>query len=161
MRSGLFLLIVLLVLSSCGGNLVYTKYQATTDGKWSKDDMKQFELSELDSVVAHDIFIMIRNDNTFPFSNLFIIAEMSTPDNRVIRDTLEYQMARADGSWLGKGFGSVLENKLLYKEDIVFSTPGVYTVQVSHAMRQNGEVEGIDNLIGITDVGIEIERREQ
>ena len=62
---------------------------------------------------------------------------------------------------MGKGFGSVFENKLWYKENIVFSTPGVYKIELSHAMRQNGKVDGIDNLIGITDVGIEVERREQ
>ena len=52
-----------------------------------------------------------------------------------------------------------LQDKLWYKENIVFDQNGVYTIELSHAMRQNGKVEGIDNLMGITDVGIEVERR--
>ena len=149
----------LLVLGSCTDSLVYSEYKATTNGRWNKDDIKKFEVSEMDSVANHDVFIVIRNDNTFPFSNLFLIAELNTPDNQIIRDTLEYEMADPEGNWLGKGYGSIRENKLWYKENIVFDQNGVYTIELSHAMRQNGKVEGIDNLMGITDVGIEVERR--
>lgn len=156
-----FCFINLILLVSCGDSLVYSDYTATSNGSWSKDDIMEFELSEMDSLAPHDIFILIRNDNTYPFSNLFLIAELNAPGDRVVRDTLEFEMAEADGSWMGKGFGSVFENKLWYKENIVFSSPGVYRIELSHAMRQNGKVEGIDNLIGITDVGIEVERREQ
>ncbi len=155
------ILLLISLLGSCSDKLVYSEYRATTNGTWSKNDQKEFNISEMDSVTPHDIYIMVRNDHTFPFSNLFLIAELSTPDDQVFRDTLEYEMARPDGTWLGKGAGSILENKLWYKENVVFSNPGVYKLKLSHAMRENGKVEGIDNLKGITDVGIEIERREQ
>ena len=161
MLKTLVFLLIAACLVSCNNSLVYSKYKATNGGSWSKDDTMQFELSEMDSINGHNIFIMIRNDNTFPYSNLFLIAEISTPDEKIIRDTLEYEMAAPDGQWLGKGNGSIYENKLWYKEDVVFSPSGVYTIELSHAMRQNGKVEGIDNLNGITDVGIEIERNEQ
>ncbi len=154
-------LLTAFILASCSNSLVYSDYKATSNGAWSKDDVKEFEISEMDSIASHDVYILIRNDNTFRFSNLFLIAELNTPDDRVVRDTLEFEMAEPDGKWLGKGFGSVFENKLWYKENIVFSIPGVYRIELSHAMRQNGKVDGIDNLIGITDVGIEVERREQ
>ena len=156
-----FSFLLIMLFASCENSLIYSEYKATTNGTWSKDDVKKFEISELDSIAPHDVFILVRNDNTFPYSNLFLIAEFNTPDDQVVRDTLEFEMAEPDGSWLGKGFGSVFENKLWYKENIVFSTPGVYKIELSHAMRQNGKVDGIDNLIGITDVGIEVERREQ
>lgn len=163
MKKPCFLLTWLLILgfTSCSDSLVYSEYRATTNGSWNRDDIKEFLISEMDSVVPHDIYIMVRNDYSFPYSNLFLIAELSTPDEEVFRDTLEYEMARPDGNWLGKGAGSVIENKLWYKENIVFTKAGVYKIQLSHAMRQNGQVDGIDNLKGITDVGIEVERREQ
>jgi len=161
MRSRNYILITFLILLSCNETLVYSEYKATTNGVWNKDDPKEFELSALDTLQPHDVYIMIRNDNTYPFSNLFLIAEINTPDSEIIRDTLEYEMALPDGQWLGKGQGSVLENKFWYKENIVFSSPGVYTIRLAQAMRQNGQLEGINNLKGITDVGIEIERREE
>ena len=161
MRKIMILLLALGCLISCDNSLQYSRYKATSSGSWAKDDIVSFELTEMDSLSTHNIFIMIRNDNTFPYSNLFLIAEMTSPDDKVIRDTLEYEMAAPDGRWLGKGAGSIHENKLWYKENVVFSPPGVYTIEVSHAMRQNGKVEGIDNLIGITDVGIEIELTDE
>ena len=156
-----FCLSALFLIAACDDTLVYSKYRVTSSGSWSKDDIKEFEIGEMDSIAPHDIFILIRNDNTYPFSNLFLIAELTTPEAEVVRDTLEFEMAQPDGKWLGKGFGSVYENKLWYKENVVFSSPGVYRIELSHAMRQNGKVEGVNNLTGITDVGIEVERREQ
>ena len=70
-------------------------------------------------------------------------------------------MALPNGQWLGKGYGSIKENKLWYKENIVFPSSGVYTLQISHAMRKNGNIEGIVDLEGITDVGFQIEKSNQ
>ena len=67
-------------------------------------------------------------------------------------------MARPDGSWLGTGIGSVKENKLWYKEAVRFFAPGEYTLRLSHAMHNNGEVLGVSTLPGITEVGYSIEK---
>ncbi len=117
-----------------------------------------FEFSELDSTANYNMFINVRNDETFPFSNLFLITELEYPDGNTIKDTLEYKMAEPTGEWLGKGVGSVKENKLWYKENVSFPQSGVYKVNVFYAMRKNGEVDGLHELDGITDVGLEIEK---
>ena len=38
-----------------------------------------------------------------------------------------------------------------------FAEDGTYTVAIAHAMRNNGNVEGVTKLEGITDVGFSIE----
>ena len=149
-----FLAVMLFV--SCNTNSIRSEYQSVKDGVWNKDNVLEFTLSEMDTLQGHDIFINVRNDNTFPYSNLFIIASLTTPEGLVTKDTLEYVMSLPDGTWLGKGSGSIKENKLWYKENIVFSSSGVYTIEVSQAMRKNGNVSGIIGLEGITDVGIEV-----
>jgi gliding motility-associated lipoprotein GldH len=156
MRSLFCSLVALFVLISCDTNVVNSEYRALKGGVWNKEDTLQFSFTELDTVEEHDIFINVRNDNTFPYSNLFVIASLTTPEGKVTKDTLEYTMALPDGTWLGKGSGSIKENKLWYKENIVFATSGVYTIEVSHAMRKNGTISGIIGLEGITDVGIEV-----
>ena len=67
-------------------------------------------------------------------------------------------MASPTGEWLGTGMGSVKESKLWYRENVDFSNMGVYKLRVAHAMRKNGEVDGLENLLGITDVGVEVEK---
>ncbi|MCB0373169.1 MAG: gliding motility lipoprotein GldH [Muricauda sp.] len=154
----LFFTLAVLALSSCNDLLVYSKYEPIQNGKWEMATSIGFEFSELDTTSTYNMFINVRNDETFPFSNLFLIAELEYPDGNTLKDTLEYKMAEPTGEWLGKGVGSVKENKLWYKENVVFPETGVYKVNISHAMRKNGEVEGLHELEGITDVGLEIEK---
>ncbi|MGB5435145.1 MAG: gliding motility lipoprotein GldH [Maribacter sp.] len=149
-------LVSVVFLVSCDDSIVKTDYKATTNGSWNKDSVVEFNFTGLDTINKHDMFINIRNDNTFSYSNLFLIAALDYPNGDTVTDTLEYMMAQPDGTWLGKGYGSIKENKLWYKENIVFPSSGVYTLRVSHAMRKNGNVEGVVNLEGITDVGFEI-----
>ena len=156
-----FVLAASIILFSCTSGMVKSEYKATDNGHWTKDDILEFTFSELDTVQQFDMFINVRNDETFPFNNLFLIAELNFPDGNTVTDTLEYEMALPDGTWLGQGYGSLKENKLWYKENIVFPTSGVYTLRVSQAMRKNGNVNGVENLEGITDVGFEIVKSNQ
>lgn len=156
MHKVLYISMLCAVLVCCNSNSVYSEYQPITNAVWSRSDTASFTLSEIDSIQNYNVFINIRNDQNFPYSNLFLITSLHTPNGEVLQDTLEYNMALTDGTWLGKGSGSLKENKLWYKENIVFSPSGVYTIEVAHAMRKNGNVSGVVNLEGITDVGIEI-----
>ena len=157
MRKVLF---VLFLCMACSGNILFSEYRAIDDRGWNKNDALEFTYAATDSLVSHHVYINVRNDDTFLFSNLFLIAEMTFPEGLQLIDTLEYTMADPSGKWLGTGVGSIKENKLWYKENVVFPSPGVYTIRIAHAMRQNGEVAGIERLTGITDVGIEIEQAE-
>ena len=145
---------------SCDTKTVYTEYRSLNNGIWSASDTLEFGLNELDSSLDYNVFLNVRNNNEFAFSNLFLITELEQPSGETVKDTLEFEMAQADGSWLGKGRGSIKESKLWFREKIVFPDSGVYHLRVIHAMRKNGQVEGIEALQGITDVGIQIEKTE-
>lgn len=151
-------MLAMATLASCNDQMVYSEYKPIEGGKWQMASPVDFEISEMDSTAVYNMFINVRNDELYPFSNLFLITELEYPNGNTIKDTLEYTMATPTGEWLGKGLGSVKESKLWYKENIVFPETGVYKVIVSHAMRKNGEVEGLHVLDGITDVGLEIDK---
>tara|TARA_R110000796_G_scaffold183498_2_gene300083 strand:- start:184950 stop:185435 length:486 start_codon:yes stop_codon:yes gene_type:complete len=154
----IFFLFFITLFISCDTPLVKSEYRATTDSSWEKDAVMEFNFSELDTIQPYNLFINLRNDDTYTFSNIFLIAELKYPNGASVKDTLEYEMTMPDGKWLGKGYGSIKENKLWYKENIAFPTKGVYTLKLSHAMRKNGNVNGIIDLEGITDVGYQIEK---
>jgi gliding motility-associated lipoprotein GldH len=105
--------------------------------------------------------VHIRNSNNYKFSNLFLIVSMNFPHGKTITDTLEYRMAKPDGTWLGEGIGSIKENKLWYKQEVPFLEDGEYTVIIEQAVRNNGDVDGVTNLEGITDVGFSVEEVKQ
>ncbi|MCG9971360.1 gliding motility lipoprotein GldH [Christiangramia crocea] len=161
MRSAVFvsfLVLVIIMASSCDRKRVYDEYKPVSG--WHKDSIVSFDLGSLDSTKVYDLFINIRNNKDYQYSNLFLITEIKFPQGKVISDTLEYEMARPNGEWLGTGFGDVKENKLWYKEKVQFNEPGDYMVTIQQAMRKNGEVEGIEDLQGITHVGLRMEKSE-
>lgn len=157
-RTLFLIFIAVLMLSSCDNNTIAGDSQSMPTERWPAIDKVTFNLPELDSIQPHNLFINVRNTNTYPFSNIFLIAELQYPYGKVQVDTLEYKMANPNGSWLGTGIGSIKESKLLYLENFRFNEPGAYTLTVSQAVRNNGDTQGVSQLEGITDVGYSIEK---
>jgi hypothetical protein len=69
-------------------------------------------------------------------------------------------MAAPDGSWLGKGFTEVKESKLWWKEGVEIPSKKPLVIELSQAMRNNGEPLGVKALRGIVSVGVSIEAQE-
>ena len=153
----LFLVLVFsLVIVSCDSKRIYDDYKSVPD-EWNKDSIMSFKIQPPDSINPYNLFVNLRNTNSYKYSNIFLIVEMVFPHGKTIKDTLEYRMADPSGKLLGTGLMDVKENKLWYKEDVVFNESGEYTVNIQHAMRENGKVNGVVSLEGITDIGFRIE----
>ncbi len=151
----LFFLIFSLVVVSCDSNRVFDTYKSVPNA-WHKDSIISFKVNPPDSTNAYNLFVNLRNTNAYKFNNLFLIVEMVFPHGKTIKDTLEYKMAEPSGKLLGTGVTDVKENKLWYKDHVVFEEPGEYTVNIQHAMRENGKVNGVVELEGVTDIGFRI-----
>ena len=65
------------------------------------------------------------------------------------------------GKWLGSGFTDIKENKLFYKENVIFPEKGDYKFSVHQATRGVNDIEGEFPLQGITDVGLRIEKNKK
>ncbi|MCF4100695.1 gliding motility lipoprotein GldH [Gillisia sp. M10.2A] len=158
MHKGFLSVLVLTALffGSCDSKRVYDEYQSIPN-QWNKDSIVTFKLQNIDSLQAYNLFINVRNNNDFGYSNLFLIAQIQFPQGKVVTDTLEYEMTTPGGKWLGTGFGDVKENKLWYKEKVRFPESGEYEVSLKQAMRKNGSEKGIEDLEGITEIGFRIE----
>ncbi|TBV28225.1 MULTISPECIES: gliding motility lipoprotein GldH [Meridianimaribacter] len=159
LKNSCIALIMSILCYSCDSNLVFDEYQ-TVPNQWNKDSLVSFNVTPPDSTNTYNLFLNLRNNNSYKYSNLFLIVEMNYPNGKVQKDTLEYDMTAPDGTFLGKGFTDVKENKLWYKgyeKPFVFNEVGEYTVKIQQAMRENGKVDGVENLEGITEVGFRIE----
>ena len=92
---------------------------------------------------------------------MFLIVQLQQPGTKLTKvDTLEYQMANPDGSLMGDGFTDIKESKLWYKENVKFPKAGKYTITIQQAVRKSGEVPGVEELDGVTDLGFRIESTE-
>jgi len=149
--------LILLLIVSCDSNSVFSSYESL-DSKWEGRTSVDFTFQAPDTIQPYNLFINVRNNEKYPFSNLFLIVNMEFPNGNAVTDTLEYQMTKPDGSWLGEGFTSLKENKLWYKENVIFPVSGEYEIRIEHAMRINGKVDGVKILEGVKDVGVKIEK---
>lgn len=74
------------------------------------------------------------------------------PDGKIERDTIECQLADAQGRWLGKsGSGSLWDNQVLFNRRTRFPKPGKYVFRFEQAMRD-------EKLENIMEVGLRIEK---
>jgi gliding motility-associated lipoprotein GldH len=154
----LIFLLVLFLMLSCNDVCEFNKYKSLENSSWKSGEKITFNFEVKDTIVPKNLFINIRNNNDYEFSNLYVITALKFPNNILVIDTLQYQMAAASGKFLGNGFSEVKDNKLFYKERKVFPLNGKYVLNIRHAMRKNGEVNAIENLNGIQDVGFSIEK---
>jgi gliding motility-associated lipoprotein GldH len=143
-------------LTSCDKTRVFDDYESIP-GEWHRDSLVRFRFEAPDTLRPYNLFINLRNNAEYRYSNLYLITEINYPNGRVISDTLQYEMAKPSGEWLGTGFGEVKESKLWYKEDFRFDEAGEYEVSLQQAMRKRDSVTGIETLEGITEVGFRIE----
>ena len=143
---------------SCTSNSTFNEYQSIENQTWFSNIEKEFIVNSSDTISQNNVFINIRNNKDYPFSSLFLISTVKFPSGLQVVDTLEYEMTDAKGNWLGSGFSDVKENKLYYKEAVVFSESGTYNFTIKHATRGIEDVEGTVPLFGITDVGLSVEK---
>jgi gliding motility-associated lipoprotein GldH len=155
LKSSIFIFLIAISLISCDKKRVFDEYKSVGNS-WKKDSIVTFSFTQKDTTSAYNLFVNIRNNNNYPFSNLFLIVSMQQPGGLTKVDTLQYEMTNPDGSLLGEGFSDIKENKLFYKEKLKFNKVGTYKVSIKQAVRKTGKIDG-EPLEGVTDVGFRIE----
>ena len=155
----LSLLLCLFISCKHDSKVVFDEYQPTK-GVWEKNDVKTFVWDVQDTLTAHDLFMNVRVNNDYPYSNMFVIFKIYKPSTAIVIDTIQFQMADSNGALLGNGFSDVKESTLWLKEHYIFNETGKYKMTVEQAVRALGDVEGVPALPGISEVGLRIEKAE-
>jgi gliding motility-associated lipoprotein GldH len=145
------LLVVLLVLAGCNGNVVYSKYQTFAGNEWPSKEKAVFDLEITDTQCLNNISLMVRHADTYPFSNLIVFVTTSYPDGKVKTDTMELMLANQKGEWTGSGVGDIFDYKVPVKKNVRFPLAGKYKFEFVQGMRP-------DPLPMIMDFGLEIEK---
>jgi len=94
--------------------------------------------------------LTLRNNNVFPYQNLWIYCKTFTTDKALV-DSIDWQLAKQDGTWLGKGWGSLYT--ITYDlPDLVFSEKDTlrwFRMELMHGLR--------DSLLsGVSDIGLRL-----
>nr|WP_220485333.1 gliding motility lipoprotein GldH [Myroides sp. WP-1] len=153
------LLFGLLISCQQDNKVVFDEFQPTK-GVWERNDIKTFVCDVQDTLTANNLFMNVRVNNEYPYSNMFVIFKLYKPNAEIVIDTIQFQMADPNGALLGNGFSDVKESKLWLKENYIFDQAGKYKMTLEQAVRALGDVEGVPALNGISEVGLRIEKAE-
>ncbi|MCD4745605.1 MAG: gliding motility lipoprotein GldH [Bacteroidales bacterium] len=152
MKLFFFIITIVILLVSCSSNGVFEQNKVIKNGYWNQNDILNFNVEISDTNTLHNFYINIRNSTDYKFSNIYFFIETYFPDGSFFRDTVECILADIDGRWLGKGLGKIKENQILLKKNVKFPQKGLYEFKFEQAMR-------VENLIGVEDFGIKIEKQ--
>ncbi|MDH6341279.1 gliding motility-associated lipoprotein GldH [Parabacteroides sp. PFB2-12] len=138
-----------LLLSSCDNRVIYDKYLTLEERNWDKEKEYFFLFQIDDNTIPYDLTFEVRNNNLYPFQNLWVFIEEQQPSGEVKRDTLECMLADDFGKWLGDGM-SVHELSFPLRTHYQFPDTGTYSISFRQGMRK-------EILPGIQQLGLRIE----
>lgn len=141
---------VFFLLVNCSDAGDFTQMNAV-NGNWNKKTEQQFRFEIKDAQNPKNIIFVVRNNNSYPYSNLRMIVNLTNlKTKKKISDTLNCVLADPNGEWIGTGFGETKENLFQYRLNYKFPENAPYTIGIIQAMRK-------DMLPGIEDIGVKIE----
>lgn len=138
---------------SCSQNLVFEQYKTIDDKSWNKDSVMVFTVPVSDTTDNNNFYINVRNDIKYQYSNLWLFITIEQPDGKTLEDKFEIALADPSGKWLGEGLGGLKTREAMYRRNVFFPRSGDYKISIQQGMRE-------ENLKGISDVGIRIEKVE-
>lgn len=142
-----------ILLLACNNNSVFNQYKTIPKSEWNRDSLLLFQVPVTDTLLNHNLFINVRNDIGYKYSNLWLFIDIKQPgDTIAVKDTFEITLADPTGKWLGTGFGGIKTNEIRYRQNVYFPVSGIYEIQIQHGMR--GKI-----LENITDVGVRVEKK--
>ena len=145
----LILLFLSVLMSACKEkDGMYLQFRGIEEAKWNQSKSYDFAVDMTDTLSRYDVFLEIRNNESYSFRNLWLFVNLKTPEGQTRRDTVNCELADPYGKWYGKG-GSLHTLSLPFEQNVQFRIPGTYLYSIRQGMRE-------DELKGISDIGLRV-----
>ncbi|HBB91979.1 MAG: hypothetical protein A2X22_09415 [Bacteroidetes bacterium GWF2_49_14] len=145
------ILLTLVLTASCAKRNLYLRNVPVGREGWPVEQIMRFEVTVTDTSNPYNMYLQVRNDGRYEYSNLWLFVTTHSPTGAMIRDTLECKLADEQGRWLGRGSGGRYSLEMPYRYTIRFPNSGMYLIEIEHGMRTSV-------LNYITDLGIRIQK---
>lgn len=133
---------------SCEQNAIYDRYQAIKDTSWAKEKVYYFTFFIDDISVPYDLTLEVRNNNMYPYQNLWVFCNEELPIGPLKKDTIECLLADEFGKWYGHGI-SLFQSSFPIRTNYHFPIQGQYTFSFQQGMRN-------EQLPGIQEIGLRV-----
>lgn len=143
---------IVCTLAACNHSTIYNNYQDLPTTGWHQDSVLQYAVDITDCTATYDILLTIRNNDTYPYQNLWLFVSEKNTDGCILYDTIECYLADNHGHWLGTGTRTY-ELPLYYSTEHHFPQEGEYVFTFRQGMRE-------EYLRGITNIGLKITKHD-
>ena len=147
MQKFIFLISICLISLSCKLSTDFNETVVIPDREWEYSNRAEFVIDEIDTVSSYDLYLRIRHDKKYEFSNLFLKVYEHQENSIDTHQRIELTLAEADGKWRGENAGNLYMHEYLLKENYKFSDTSSYRIQIEQNIRQNP-------ILHIADVGV-------
>ncbi len=138
-------------LTACGPKDFYLHNVPVENETWPAEKFFRFEVPVQDTAGTYNIYLQVRNDGRYGYSNLWLFVTTNSPTGASLRDTLECQLADKQGKWEGRGSGGRFSLEIPFRYRVRFPNAGTYIFEIEQGMRDQ-------KLRYVTDLGLRIEK---
>jgi gliding motility-associated lipoprotein GldH len=121
---------------------------------WIQKQPIRFEVNVDDSLANYSMYVVVRQNNAYPFYNLYFSPSIINSAGKTIQkglaETILYDPVT--GKPKGDGFGDIYQKKFLIYSNLKFPNKGKYQIQLEQSMR-------VDTLTGIVSMGLFLEKK--
>jgi gliding motility-associated lipoprotein GldH len=152
-KNKIFILSFLLFLSCKNEGVIFLEY-SNLNGTWDKENEINFSFDAEENFA--DLSLLIRNDNSYPFSNIYLITSIKN-NNEIIIDTINYLFENNNTNWYNLESSSINNSKISLKDNFKILA-GELDFKVKHSVRYLDSIMPQKKLDGILDVGLLVEK---
>ena len=149
----LTLLFVSFLMLGCDTSRVFEENMPITEGVWNADKAVSFAAEIKETGNKKNIYFNLRNDLSYKYSNLYVLSELTLPNGKTEKDTLEFILCDRSGKWLGTTSGGLVTHQIMFQRKVQFPKAGNYSFRFTQVMRDK-------DLKGIKEIGLRIENVE-
>ena len=146
-----------LLLTACGdAGVALNETKSFDEMGWIQKQPIVFEVTIPDSVSSYAVYAVLRQNNSYPFYNLYFSPSIIDAKGKTIQKGLAEAILYdpKTGKPKGAGFGDIYEKKFLVYPALKFPQKGIYKIQMEQSMR-------VDTLAGMVSFGLLLEKNER
>lgn len=148
-----FVGIIVLLVGACAPNQVIEQADSLPNAMWAYQDTIWVEASIEDTATAYDLYLAIRHNQDYPYSNLWVHVQTFYPSGAtgLLKEQL-FIGNNEEQRWNTECMHDICNGLLPIVQGVRFSEMGDLRFAITHIMRTNP-------LPGVMDVGLRIERQ--
>jgi len=132
----------------CSSLPTYEKVYVFEQKQWEQSVKPQFSVDIKDTSKRYNFTLTLRTTSDYEYSNLWIYLNTLTPDGQKAREPFEIKTTDANGAWIGKKTGTIVEHSIYFK-DRKMPQNGKYVFIVEQGITKNTINE-------VLDIGLEV-----